>query len=80
MVTVAGKAIEDLVADLCQSLRRLLGTDDPLVARTLHDLALLCDANGRNEISASLWSEARRSLPETPEEISVSLTAEASEE
>lgn len=70
-MTVARNAIEDQVGEVCRSLRRLLGGDDPLVARTLHDLALQCDAAGRKEISASLWSEARRSLPGTPDEVSV---------
>lgn len=59
---------EDLVGDLCRSLRRLLGADDPLVARTLHDLAVLCAADGRRDLSASLWSEARRNLPDPPPE------------
>lgn len=70
-MTAACRMVEERVAELCRSLRHLLGDEDPLVSRTLHDLALVCDQTGRTEISASLWTEARRSLPDPLDEVSV---------
>lgn len=78
-MTAASRMVEERVAELCRSLRRLLGDEDPLVARTLHDLALVCDQTGRREISALLWTEARRSLPDPLDEVSVVVDPEDGE-
>jgi hypothetical protein len=51
---------EDRAGLLCRSLSRILSPDHPAVVRTLHDLAVLCDAENRAEEARALWREARR--------------------
>ena len=51
---------EDRAGLLCRSLSQILGSDHPAVVSTLHDLAVLCDAENRKEEARALWQEARR--------------------
>jgi hypothetical protein len=60
-VTSTERALaEDRAGLLSRSLSQLLGPDHPAVVRTMHDLAVLCDAENRTEEARALWQEARR--------------------
>jgi hypothetical protein len=47
--------------------RQILGSGHPDVATTLHNLALLHEAEGRVSEARALWAEARAGLEESSE-------------
>jgi hypothetical protein len=59
---------EDRAGLLCRSLSQIFGQDHPAVVRTLHDLAVLCDAENRAEDARALWGEARRLVEPSPQD------------
>jgi hypothetical protein len=55
--------VEALAGELARLLQELLGRGHPVVATTLHNLALACDGAGQEERARWLWKEARANLP-----------------
>lgn len=56
--------------------RRVLGSDHPEVAATLHNWAVLCQSAGRTEEASVLWEEAGAILASAPaSELDVTTTS-----
>jgi hypothetical protein len=50
---------DELARQAAELLQELIGPGHPAVAKTLHNLALICDGEGRPEVARCLWAQAR---------------------